>query len=657
VRSLPRTAAALGGLLLATTLLVPTSDAAPTWLAPAATVDTMTAASGSFRIAVTPSGDAVAVWSHANSGSNSYIRAATRAAGAAAWSSPVDLTSTFNIAGNADLVIDGAGNATAVWTFFDGAHNLVQSSTKPASGDWSMPVTTLSDPTVSSSSPRVAVAADGALTAVWITGFRIVTADRPAGGAWSSPAFLTGAATAADSPRIATDAAGNTVAVWRRISSEPGAPPGTWKIEGATRDPGQAWGALANVSDVTNLTTATDPEVEVLGGTATAMWAQSDGTKNRLDVAEHPLDGAWTAPLVPPISDAGWDSALPDLDFDASGAATAVWVENLGTDYRVRTASRPAGSTTWSAAETLGSGTTVVPVSGQQDAPHVDVSPGGQAAAVWLEKNDPDYLIRGASRTPGGAWSAGHDLTPAAGFDGYPDVAVDASGNAMAWWLTLGMDYELQTTILDGVGPAVTATIPATGTAGKAVSFAATASDVWSPVSSYLWSFGDGAAGGGASLTHTYVAPGTYAVTVTVTDAVGNATTSSGSITVSAATPTPTPTPSPQVKPVLRKVSLTHDRIRAVGADSVKLPKRTTLKLTLNVAALVRIRVKAVTPGGLKRAFNRDLLAGAHKVRFSARVDGTKLPPGRYQVVVKAHNSAGSSPKKVLKLRIVGEKT
>ncbi len=39
---------------------------------------------------------------------------------------------------------------------------------------------------------------------------------------------------------------------------------------------------------------------------------------------------------------------------------------------------------------------------------------------------------------------------------------------------------------------------------------------------------------------------------------------------------------------------------------------------------------------------------------ISARVDGTKLPPGRYKVVVKAHSPNGSSAKKYLRLKIVG---
>jgi hypothetical protein len=109
-------------------------------------------------------------------------------------------------------------------------------------------------------------------------------------------------------------------------------------------------------------------------------------------------------------------------------------------------------------------------------------------------------------------------------------------------------------------------------------------------------------------------------------------------------------------EPHLAGVELTHPRIHAVGAEHTGLPKKTRLKLTLNVAALVRVRVKDTNPYGIGRVFSTDLPAGASAITFSARVDGTKLPPGTYDVVVKAHNPEGSSKKVFLPLRIVGEK-
>jgi hypothetical protein len=107
--------------------------------------------------------------------------------------------------------------------------------------------------------------------------------------------------------------------------------------------------------------------------------------------------------------------------------------------------------------------------------------------------------------------------------------------------------------------------------------------------------------------------------------------------------------------PQLTGLSLTEPAIHAVGVTGTGLPKKTHLLLTLSEPALVRVRIKDTDPYGLIRAFNVTLPAGDADVPISARVDGTRLPPGRYEVVVKAHSPDGSSNKKSLRLRIVGK--
>ena len=110
-----------------------------------------------------------------------------------------------------------------------------------------------------------------------------------------------------------------------------------------------------------------------------------------------------------------------------------------------------------------------------------------------------------------------------------------------------------------------------------------------------------------------------------------------------------------RLDPQLSALSLTEPAIHAVGVTGTGLPKKTQLLLTLSEPSLVRIRVKDTDPYGLSRAFNVNLPAGAADVAISARVDGTKLPPGKYEVVVKAHSPNGSSAKKYLRLKIVGK--
>ena len=70
---------------------------------------------------------------------------------------------------------------------------------------------------------------------------------------------------------------------------------------------------------------------------------------------------------------------------------------------------------------------------------------------------------------------------------------------------------------------------------GQTVAFDATASsDPEGPVASWAWTFGDGTTGAGSRTSHSFAAPGTYAVTLTVRDAAGASGSTTTSLVVSA---------------------------------------------------------------------------------------------------------------------------
>ncbi len=104
---------------------------------------------------------------------------------------------------------------------------------------------------------------------------------------------------------------------------------------------------------------------------------------------------------------------------------------------------------------------------------------------------------------------------------------------------------------------------PTAAIAGKALVLRATATDTWSSVASYAWSFGDGTTAPGHVTTPTR--PGLYPVTLTVTDAVGNA-----------ATRTATTTAVTAPVPRSRKFKL---KKKTIAAD-----EKTKLKVRLNTA-------------------------------------------------------------------------
>jgi PKD repeat protein len=107
----------------------------------------------------------------------------------------------------------------------------------------------------------------------------------------------------------------------------------------------------------------------------------------------------------------------------------------------------------------------------------------------------------------------------------------DAAGN----WATDTVVVTASRVIIepqDVTKPVAKAGSDKTAVEGKVANFDAGGSSDNVGIVSYEWNFGDGTAGTGKTVTHTYTEPGTYAVTLTVKDAAGNSNTASISVTI-----------------------------------------------------------------------------------------------------------------------------
>ncbi len=65
-----------------------------------------------------------------------------------------------------DVAVDAQGDATAVWTQFEGTEEILEAATRPAGGGWSAPVQ-LSQAGEQPLSPKVVVSPDGDAAVVW----------------------------------------------------------------------------------------------------------------------------------------------------------------------------------------------------------------------------------------------------------------------------------------------------------------------------------------------------------------------------------------------------------------------------------------------------------------------------------------------------------
>ncbi len=110
---------------------------------------------------------------------------------------------------------------------------------------------------------------------------------------------------------------------------------------------------------------------------------------------------------------------------------------------------------------------------------------------------------------------------------------------------------------------------PPTPTVGQPVSFTSTSfdPDPGDFIVQHLWNFGDGTTAQGATVFHTYTAPGTYQVTLTVTDNRGASSVAVQTVTVLSA-PQPPPLPPTQVGFYIRALDDTRFLLTVQGDPS-----------------------------------------------------------------------------------------
>ena len=226
----------------------------------------------------------------------------------------------------------------------------------------------------------------------------------------------------------------------------------------------------------------------------------------------------------------------------------------------------------------------------------------------------------------------------------------------------------------DGEPPRfVSLSVPQRAKTGKPASFSASPSDTWSAISSVEWSFGDGRSAAGDSVKHTYRRTGgKRTVRVTATDAAGNSRTEERTVVVKDVTPV-----------VIRGARFRPPTFAAGGrlaAHAAKAKRGSNLRFRLSERARVRIvferglrgqrrgrrcvAPRRSSPGkpctfyvraSKAKPLKRRGRGGANRVRFTGKLGGRTLPPGRYRAVLVATDTGGLKSKPAFaRFRIVG---
>ncbi len=511
----------IGVTVVAATLAVAApAYAAPQWLTPQ--VVSRSGQDASYpHVAFDQGSDAVAVWRSAG-GANTVIMASARSAGGA-FSAPQTLSDASENSTRPDVATDGQGDAVAVWLRFDGANQRVQAAYRPAGGSFGAPQT-LSAVGYEAREPRVAMNASGEAVIVWSLAsglFEEVQSSSAApGGLFGEPVALTGFTTVASVPQVALDSHGDAIAVWDGWDGS------NIRIQGAVRA-GGSFGLPRFLSP--SGYNADTPQVAFDStGDALAVWRFDGPPASTVEGDYRPAGGEFGASQRVSAS-SSQPAQAPQVAFDGQGDGVVAWQQSDGKELRVDASVRSPGS-----AGTFAMQATLDP--GGQEAYEPRIAGDGLSGTIvsWKTFNGANYTAQAAVRPAGGSFSPATTVSAAGPQEGVPAVGIDAQGNGIAVWSrSNGPNYLLEAAGYDGAGPLLRGlTLPSQGLVGQSLQFFLAPLDVWSPVLSEGFSFGDGASASGVSATHAYTSPGTYQVTATATDVLGNVTTVTRTLTI-----------------------------------------------------------------------------------------------------------------------------
>jgi hypothetical protein len=379
---------------------------------------------GEPHIAVDPEGNATAVWSRYN-GSHWIIQASTKPF-EGSWQTPADLSNAEQDAEGPQIAIDSEGNATAVWYRSNGSNWIIQASTKLSGGSWQTPAD-LSDIGQDAEVPHIALDSEGNATVVWYrsngSNWIIQASTKLSGGLWQhTPDDLSDTGPNAVVPQIAVDSSGNATAVWFRFNGS------NWIIQASTKPSGGSWQHTPDdLSEAGH--NASSPQVAVdAAGNAIAVWQRSNGTNTIIQASTKLSEGSWLA--TPDLSDTGQDAAVPQIAVDSDGNATAIWQRSNGSNTIIQTSTK-AFSGSWTTPNDLSA-------SGQNaQAPQIAVDAAGNATAVWQRSNGTNSLIQASTKLFGSNWQTYPDDLSEADQNAYaPQVASDSSHNVTiaVWW-------------------------------------------------------------------------------------------------------------------------------------------------------------------------------------------------------------------------------
>lgn len=259
------------------------------------------------------------------------------------------------------------------------------------------------------------------------------TDDTPVPGTFlGTPVSIEGNAGDAVSPQIAVDADGNAMLVWQQYN-DAGSLTTIWANRYSV---GSGWGSPQKISSNTD-GSALYPNIAMsANGDAIAIWPEmsADGTIVNLMSCHYTASGGWGTPELAENDDTNSVAMVfiltPQVAMDTAGNAIAVWGHE-GSGARDIMANYYSAGSGWNGESVIDSHD-----NGDAYGASIAMNDNGDAMVVWFQEDGDINRVwaRGYTSGWGTATTIDDDATDSSG---YPQVGIDAAGNATAVWTNL----------------------------------------------------------------------------------------------------------------------------------------------------------------------------------------------------------------------------
>ena len=397
--------------------------------------DTGTADQTSPAIGVDAAGNAYAVWQDTRSFTLGDIYFAYRPV-TGTWGANVKVNDGVNAYHTLpDIAVTPAGDAWAVWRDQRNPTAAIYAAFRPLAGAWGGNERVNSGATIGLSPPAVAVDANATAHAVWASG-SIYYTTRPLTGTWSTQARVNDSSPGAKAnPVIAVSAPNVAYAAWddARVGTYTSIYFASLLVTGT-------WGTNVRVNDdpITNSRYHDAPAIAASPSGLVVAWEdnrQAPGYNEIYGAARAP-DGVWTANAIVNDDHGGSVQNRPDIAVDGFGYAYAAWVDGRSCVLCGYSLGNAVFSSRWLPGSGWESETEVYRSVQYPDSTALGADGAGNTHVVWkdyLEGSGVPRVFR-SSRAPDGAWEPGSVLSLTVRDQRNPDIAVDRSGNFVAIW-------------------------------------------------------------------------------------------------------------------------------------------------------------------------------------------------------------------------------